>query len=501
MAEQSSAYDLVGGRYRLIAVIGAGGMGTVWKAEDELLHRAVAVKEITTPTGVSTSEMLDLQLATMREARAAARLDHPGVVQVFDVIWRPGHSWIVMEFVPARSLHEVVRDDGPLSHREAARVGLGVLAALRAAHRAGVLHRDIKPHNVLLADDGRIVLTDFGLATLESELQISDQPEPLFGSPFYVAPERLRGERSTERSDLWSLGATLYAAVEGRPPFQRDSTTRSLAALMREPPDAPARPGPLGPVLTGLLVKDPAGRLTAEQTEPLLRKVTDRAIGIFPVPRPLRPGPPAAHRARLAVAVAAVLLAGAGAAAVVLGRDPGPRVTGAPVSSAAAPAPCTAADGGTPVTGTPEQPDFQLPDGWLWHTDAAGNRVAVPWDWTQSVAGNETCFRDRDSGRSLTVDTGFRPAGSATDHWQQAERAATGAGSLPGYQRVALTSRPDGAQWEYTWQPATGPRRHEARTLIADRSGRGYLVEWSTPANDWTINLPYLRLVLASVNR
>ena len=499
----SSAHDVVGGRYRLLEAIGAGGMGTVWKAEDQLLHRVVAVKEITTPADVSTSEMLDLQLATMREARAAARLDHPGVVQVFDVVWRPGRSWIVMEYVPSRSLHEVLLSDGPLTHREAARVGLGVLSALRAAHRAGVLHRDVKPHNVLLTDDGRVVLTDFGLATLESELRISDQPEPLFGSPFYVAPERLRGERSSERSDLWSLGATLYSAVEGRPPFKRDSTTRSLAALMTEPPDPPARPGPLGPVLAGLLVKDPAERLTAAQAEPLMRRVADRAIGIFPIPRsPSAAAQSVAPRVRWAMAAAAAVLLGAAGAAAVLGRDSGgsPLAAAARASSAPSAVVPSCATVGAPVTGTPEQADYLLPDGWLWHLDPAGQRMAVPFDWTQVVAGHESCFRDAASGRSLTVDTGFQPTGNATAHWEQTERASLAAGSLPGYRRITVASRPDGAEWEYTWQPPTGPRRHEQRTLVTHSTGRGYVVDWSTPDRDWSVNLPYLRLVLASLN-
>jgi len=269
---------------------------------------------------------------------------------------------------------------------------------------------------------------------------------------------------------------------------------------MTDPPDPPARPGPLGPVLSGLLVKDPARRLTAEQAERLLRRVAERAIGVFPVPRLRTPRPVNARSTRFAAVAAAFLLAGAGGAAVIRSRDASPPPPAAVASAGGAdPAECTAADGGSAVTGTAEQSDFSLPEGWLWHTDATGNRVAVPQDWTQSVAGNESCFRDPDSGRSLTVGAGVRPTGSATAHWQQAEQASMGAGSLPGYRRLALTSRPDGAQWEFTWQPAAGPRLHEMRTLVS--GGRGYVVDWSTPDTEWSINLPYLRLVLASLNR
>src|ERR1700712_3260904 len=158
---------LVSGRYRLLEVLGTGGMGRVWLADDELLDRRVAIKETATATDVTPPQMLAVQPRTMLEARAAARLDHPAVVTVFDVVWRPGHSWIVMEYVNSRSLHDAVRADGPLPHPEAARIGLQLLGALRAAHAVGVLHRDVKPHNVLLAADGRVVLTDFGLATFE----------------------------------------------------------------------------------------------------------------------------------------------------------------------------------------------------------------------------------------------------------------------------------------------------------------------------------------------
>ena len=272
--------DLVGGRYRLLEVIGAGGMGRVWLAEDELLCRRVAVKEIAGPaTGPA-----DTSPRTMREARAAARLHHPGVVKIFDVVWRPEHSWIVMEYVKSRSLHERIREDGPLAHREAARLGLQMLSALRAAHAAGVLHHDVKPHNVLLAEDGRVVLTDFGLATTGDP---DGGTEPLMGSPSYVAPERLLPGEAGPAADLWSLGATLFAATEGQPPFARDDTAESLRAVVHDEPDPPRHPGPLTPVLRDLLTKDPAGRPTAADLELRLRRITDGP----PIPAPRTSGP------------------------------------------------------------------------------------------------------------------------------------------------------------------------------------------------------------------
>jgi len=289
------AQDLVGGRYRLLEIIGAGGMGRVWLADDELLRRRVAVKEIGTPAGVGPARLLDAQLTTIREARAAARLDHPGVVGIYDVVRSPDRSWIIMEYVESRSLDAVVREDGPLPHREAARIGLGVLVALRAAHRAGVLHRDVKPHNVLLATDGRVVLTDFGLAKIKGT---ENGSEPLMASPYFVAPERLRGDDAGEAADLWSLGATLYAAVEGQAPFQRATIIGSLTVMMTQPPDPARLPGPLTPIIDGLLAKEPADRMTADDAQSQLQWVADHAVGIVPMPArrrhtPTPAGPPA----------------------------------------------------------------------------------------------------------------------------------------------------------------------------------------------------------------
>ena len=281
MTVMDTARDLVSGRYRLLEIIGAGGSGRVWLADDELLRRRVAVKEIGTPAGLGPAQLLDAQLAIMREARVAARLEHAGVVAVYDVVWRPDRSWIVMEYVESRSLAAAIREDGPLPHREAARIGLGMLAALTTAHSAGVLHRDVKPQNVLLATDGRVVLTDFGLATITHTEQ------------GYLAPERLADADADADAagDLWSLGATLYAAVEGQAPFHRSTTAASLTALRTEPPDPARFPGPLSPIIDGLLTKDPTRRPAASDTQAQLQRVLDRAVGVVPMPTRGRPHP------------------------------------------------------------------------------------------------------------------------------------------------------------------------------------------------------------------
>jgi hypothetical protein len=262
---------VVAERYRLVGQLGRGGMGCVWAARDELLGREVAVKELVLPAGMAPDDVRELGERAIREARAIARLDHRNVVRIFDVVFADGRPWIVMELVPSRSLYEVVSSDGPMPPEEAARIGLGVLAALRAAHRAGILHRDVKPANVLLGHHGRVVLTDFGLATAVGDSSMTSTGIVL-GSPSYLAPERTAEGEIGPAADLWSLGATLYAAVEGKPPYAKSSPMATLTALATEPPRPAAQAGVLGPVLAALLEKDPARRADAETAERLLRQ-------------------------------------------------------------------------------------------------------------------------------------------------------------------------------------------------------------------------------------
>ncbi|MEU6535054.1 serine/threonine-protein kinase [Streptomyces sp. NPDC047000] len=260
---------LLAGRYRLADSIGSGGMGRVWRAHDEVLHRTVAIKELTAALYVSESER-DLLLARTRaEARAAARINHSAVVTVHDVLEHDGRPWIVMELVEGRSLADAVKERGRLEPREAARTGLWVLRALRAAHKAGVLHRDVKPGNVLLGDDGRVLLTDFGIAQIEGDTTITRTGE-VVGSVDYLAPERVRGHDPGPASDLWALGATLYTAVDGRSPFRRTSPLSTMQAVVEEEVTEPQYADALGPVITALLRKDPAARPDAEKAEQML---------------------------------------------------------------------------------------------------------------------------------------------------------------------------------------------------------------------------------------
>ncbi|MFE1264160.1 protein kinase [Streptomyces albogriseolus] len=263
---------MIAGRYRLLSPLGEGGMGTVWRARDEVLHREVAVKEVRAPAGLPASDVERMYARLEREAWAAARIADRTVVTVYDVATEDGRPWIVMELVRGLSLAEVLDAEGPLSPPRAARIGAEVLAALRAAHAAGVLHRDVKPANVLIANDGRVVLTDFGIATVEGSSALTMTGE-VVGSPEFLAPERALGRTPGPESDLWSLGVLLYAAVEGHSPFRQDTPLSTLRAIVDEELPPPRRAGPLAPVVEGLLRKDPAERLSPDRALEALRVV------------------------------------------------------------------------------------------------------------------------------------------------------------------------------------------------------------------------------------
>ncbi|MFF2194430.1 serine/threonine-protein kinase [Streptomyces sp. NPDC058157] len=284
---------LLAGRYRLAELLGQGGMGTVWRAHDEHLGREVALKELRFPDGLDTSRRQAWIGRLDREARAAARLKHPGVITVHDRIAdEDGRPWIVMELVRGRSLGDLIEEDGPLPPARVARIGREILDALRAVHATGVTHRDIKPANVLLEGD-RVVLTDFGIAAVEGEPGLT-RSGALMGTPSYMSPEQVRGLPATAESDLWSLGATLFTAVEGHPPFGGSGSWAVFVAIATEEPATAVRAGDLAPVLTGLLRKDPAQRLTAEEAYDLL-------AGPAGGPRPSRrePAPTSASTMRL----------------------------------------------------------------------------------------------------------------------------------------------------------------------------------------------------------
>ncbi|MEU1658580.1 serine/threonine-protein kinase [Streptomyces griseofuscus] len=501
---------LIAGRYRLAESIGSGGMGRVWRAHDEVLHRAVAVKELTAALYVSDSDQAVLLARTRAEARAAARINHSAVVTVHDVLDHDGRPWIVMELVEGNSLADAVKEQGRIEPREAARIGLWVLRALRAAHSAGVLHRDVKPGNVLLGRDGRVLLTDFGIAQIEGDSTITRTGE-VVGSVDYLAPERVRGHDPGPASDLWALGATLYTAVEGRSPFRRTSPLSTMQAVVEEEAEQPVNAGPLGPVISALLRKEPERRPSAEEAEQMLaeaaegrrpnaaqayvptqtsglhgpgstggygtpgqtanaRAVNGSATGVpatpvgpsavgptavGPVPGGHGGGRPVRPRRRLrtlALVVAAAAVLGGGAAVGFQEWNNARHDSAAHDGTNPGPA-SSASPGGDqdPDTGT-------VPDSWETHHDPLGFSISLPKGWKRKVYGINGPLKQidytPDGGKHfvrISIDTSPDFA-DAYEHQKDLEQQLQ---RLVGYQRVTLKQNVyrdrNGSLWEYTW--------------------------------------------------
>lgn len=510
MGDMAVEQTLVAGRYLLREPVGSGGMGRVWLARDELLRRDVAIKEVVPPQWLTDEERTHLRELTLREAQAAARLNHPHVVKIYDVVQSELWPWIVMEYVPSRSLQSVLEQEGPLPPERVAAIGLAVLDALRAAHKVGVLHRDVKPHNVLIGDDGRVVLTDFGLATLDTDGAIT-RPG-LIATPQYLAPERARRGISTEAADLWSLGATLYAAVEGRTPYARPTVVETLTALATEPPDPPKQAGPLKMVIEGLLRREPGARLRPAEVERMLQKAS---VGI-----PAQRGPSTERADRssrpssqphtwtwaglTALAVLAVIATAALAANNrPNGRSPsttGPSSTNPStvVSRAAGvmncerqPAAATIVENGRP--GPPDADPLVSP--YTWFGTPGSWFIGVQQDWQTWEDGDVTCFTDG-RGRVLAVDPN-RPFSS--DPMQAAkaeEKRLRDADLLPGYHLLGLRSKSvsaPAAEWEFMYAEEGVPRHVFA--LIIPRKPATFVVYWATDEVDTIPSRPGYEMV------
>ncbi|MEU9033519.1 bifunctional serine/threonine-protein kinase/ABC transporter substrate-binding protein [Streptomyces sp. NPDC048352] len=302
MTEQNP--ELIAGRYQLVERIGQGGMGRVWRGLDQhLFGREVAVKEILFPPGMDDGDRAALLRRFIGEARAAVTLSHPGIITIHDVVEHQGAPVIVMELVRGQSLAAAIRSTGRLPVQRVAEIGAAVLDALAEAHRARIVHRDIKPDNVLLTKD-RVVLTDFGIAHLADATTRLSHSGTVIGTPHYMPPEQLEGKRPTPANDLWALGATLYHAVEGHPPFEADGLHALAVAVFTRPPRPTVHAGPLAPVLDALLTKDPAQRVAAAEAAEMLAAVLrsfttvppasaepGQGQGPDPVPEPASPTP------------------------------------------------------------------------------------------------------------------------------------------------------------------------------------------------------------------
>jgi hypothetical protein len=548
---------LVAGRYRLVEKLGEGGMGRVWRARDETLERDVAVKEVDLPAELLGTDRDEARWRTLREARSAARLSHPNAVQVYDVFEADGRPWIVMEYVPSRSLQQVLREEGPLDPRRAARIGLQVLAALSAAHRAGVQHRDVKPANVLLGEGDRAVLTDFGIATIENDGLVTGSGV-VIGSPEYMPPERVRHGRTEPASDLWSLGATLYAAVEGQSPYRRPSAIETLTALAADEPEPPQRAGVLQSALEGLLQVNPDARTDLAETERRLRVAASArrfrrpSIGrrqvtgaVVPAPRErpaaemdnerpaaevdasppveVTPHPdadPAAGPPRRARLDRRVLLAGVAvlAAAGTLGiwaavrpdqssqpPRPTPTVAAGPPASAnptpaRSPSPTASTSPPARAITTAGRTMPPRPAGWVTYRDPTGFSLYVPRGWTRSKERTIVYFRDPRRGRVLGIDQTDKPIADPVADWKGKAAYRVAAGDFPGYHQVRIVPVrywQKAADWEFTFDGRVVRQHVNNRGVITSKT-QAYGIYWQTSDADWATARPDLQLIFDS---
>lgn len=517
----SESGRLIARRYRLIERLGRGGMGTVWRAEDEVLGRQVAVKKLHVPPHLHDDEVRTLHERTRREARSAARITHPHVIVVHDVVDDEGLPCIVMEYVPSVTLSDLLKRQGALPPQEAARIGSAMAGALRAAHDAGVLHRDVKPANVLLAHDGRIVLTDFGIAVVSGTPSLTRTGE-LVGSIQYLAPERLRSSMGEPgpASDLWSLGATLYQAVDGRPPFLRDTAIETAYAIAAEDHPHPRSAGALAPVIEGLLVKDPARRMAGSEARRLLEQVTGgqvprvpaRAAGaeesggaeetgvgkltgaqvapaevatrrepVTEAVAPARQGRSGRRLARWLVPTVAVVMVGAGVTGAVLLWPPADGTT-----ASARPSPTNTLRHRPSTNPTPPPPP---PSGYHQVKVAQGFSLPVQDGWKRNdTPDGEIRYIDPTRLVGLRVDV-VRFAGSdPLRHWEETEEAQTRRDN-PGYERVRMSRTTfrglTAGYWEFTFD---GTQRgfRAVEMAFSGTDGTQYTVYLSAPEAQWT---------------
>ncbi|WP_214106952.1 serine/threonine-protein kinase [Acrocarpospora catenulata] len=480
--------QLIVKRYRLVRALGQGSTGIVWEGHDTLLDRTVAIREVLLPTGLRENRRLALTQRVAREVRQAERLRHPNVAAVYDVAEEDGRPWIVMELCRSRSLDGIVASDGPLAPGRAAVIARQVLAALTVAHAAGVRHGDVRPANILIGHDGRVLLADFGVSTLAADAAFTPPDRsPAHGeaasatrsAAAFLAPERTSGEGPRDASDLWSLGASLYLAVTGRPPLALRSAGKP--GQPASGPDVSAAPEALRPVLTGLLARDPKRRLAPD--------AADRMLAEFEPPPPPPEVKPRRGRARLiAVGAAAVLLAGAVGGWALF--RPEPAVTEARAEVTATPAPASlssASPSPSPVNAT----RLRL----AWYEAPTGWRAAVPRKWRLERTEYSLWWLDPDGRAQLNVEvtnqSGTDPLGALH------EAEAILYPNVKNYEKLRLRSvsskHGTAADWEFTWlQQKTsvdthlvkGVYYHQYRRVISTGTTTSVLT-WTTMADDW----------------
>ncbi|HEU4488315.1 MAG TPA: serine/threonine-protein kinase [Actinomycetota bacterium] len=528
---------IVDERYALRKPLGRGSLGVVWEADDNVLNRRVALKEIEVPSAVG-AQADGVRARVILEAIAVARLNHPGAVTTYDVFREEDRVYIVMELVEDPTLAEIVAKEGPLSPSRAAAIGAQVADVLATAHERGIVHRDVKPANLMVGEGDRVKLADFGIASVKDDSRITTRGLVL-GSPSFMAPEQAQSSDSRPAADTWALGATLFYAVEGAPPFDKGSAIPTLAAAASEDPPPATRAGPLAPVISEMLTKEPGRRPLDEDLVVRLQEVADgvagsrRSTGVFERPRPVLPewGPvpedepyegvrPPQRRARplsrlfAAVAIVAAALAAAAFVSAALagvwtlddllggarsdrdrkaavaenrgGRDSSP----ADGSDAQNPSENessvpTGDSGGTDGTVVPQG----VPASWTAYTDPkSGYTLAYPADWVvrpQSASSTTTDFADPETGTYLRVDWTDNPGPSPEAHWEQ--YSAAFAGSHDHYTEIRIVPTNykgyEAALWEYGYRDG-GTELH-AYNLGFVTSDFGFALNFQARADNW----------------
>lgn len=549
MGERDVTAKAVGGRYELRELLGRGGMGSVWRGEDQLLQRPVAVKRVELPAHLPDNERATLRSRVLREARAAARVSHPRLVTIFDVVEEEGTVFLVQELVDSPTLKQIVTERGPLSPSEVARIGVQLAEGLAAAHANGVIHRDVKPSNVMVRDDGSVKLTDFGIASVSGDPQITGTGV-VIGSPAYMAPEQATGETVGAAADVWSLGATLYFAVEGIQPFGKSDTLSTLTAVVHEPPRTTTRAGGLGAVLLRLLDKDAAARPSVAEAARLLagmgdvhptaamtevraparvevdRTIAHREVAVEEEPavyEPMRPARTQRSGGRFGVVAALLVLLLVGGIALALmlanredtGRDaleaagdspgttagadpsddedadPAPSTTAprtATTAAAAAPATTAAPAAAAPAAG-------KVPAGWTTYKDSrTGYQVAHPEGWrVQNRSGNRTDFTDPATGSYLRVDWTDTPGESAQADWER-QSDAFGA-KQENYREIRIepttfVGSTNASLWEYSYDAGGGALHAYNLGFVLPNKKYGFALNFQTREDRWAASQP-----------
>jgi len=512
MADATPEGRLIAGRYLLRGEVGRGGMGVVWRADDRVLGRPVAVKQVHLQPGLSDDERHAVHKRVMREARAAAALNHAGAVTVYDVVEDGEQAYIVMELVEAPTLADLVRDEGALPTTEVARIGASVAAVLVAAHERGIVHRDLKPANVLVTGD-RVKLTDFGIATVKDDPRLTSTGIVL-GSPSYISPEQARGGDVTEATDVWGLGATLYFAATGVPPFDRGEAIATLTAVAHDALVVDASTGSLAPLLTAMLDKEPTRRPALDTVreeldaiaaggEPTRAMATPTITATRAMPRA---APAAATTAMAPVVVdkrvvrrrswlgpatvaaaAAIGLLGLVVAAPWADDERGAAPSGVLGERSPTPSPRRSASA-DPTGGSGVVIDLPLLGGDMqsYTDEGAGYTVRYPSGWERvERSATATDFREPGTGRYLRVDWTDEPKGDPKKDWERQSRSF--GERHEGYDEIRIESTEfrghDAAIWEYAY--TDGGARLRASNLAIVTDERGYALNFQTRDGDW----------------